>query len=336
MGHLGLTPWVIPNRCDAGLLRVPNGANTLLATGVMCTFVTLSGICPSRVLCCFSEPTWSRWRRSRHGIGGQHAREWQSMRRTRKKTASPGQFVGEIESEIAGRSHFQADVQLGEHINLERELENQRDKNAIRVDNSRFQPVGYVPRPTVAWLAPLLDSGKIRIEGYVPTHPHSIRTTDPERLPLAIMIHLTKAGLSILETTSWPCMRTDPSRCPGSQTPDHSLRVDEDPQGQKQTAGDSTDAGPTIPGVAWPVSKGRAGRERMSAEEGVGRRRLSGPSITCVEGQFVSRMRLDLHETVRSLFWIYLPFSWTAVPQQALLPTPVFWRTKRIGIISGR
>jgi len=80
--------------------------------------------------------------------------------------------VGEIESEIAGRSHFQADVQLGEHINLERELENQRDKNAIRVDNSRFQPVGYVPR-----------------------------TTDPERLPLAIMIHLTKAGLSILETT---------------------------------------------------------------------------------------------------------------------------------------
>jgi hypothetical protein len=109
--------------------------------------------------------------------------------------------VGEIESEIAGRSHFQADVQLGEHINLERELENQRDKNAIRVDNSRFQPVGYVPRPTVAWLAPLLDSGKIRIEGYVPTHPHSIRTTDPERLPLAIMIHLTKAGLSILETT---------------------------------------------------------------------------------------------------------------------------------------
>lgn len=28
--------------------------------------------------------------------------------------------------------------------------------------------------------------------------------------------------------------------------------------------------------------------------------------------------------------------SWTAVPHQALLPTPVFWRTKRIGIISGR
>jgi hypothetical protein len=31
-----------------------------------------------------------------------------------------------------------------------------------------------------------------------------------------------------------------------------------------------------------------------------------------------------------------LLFSWTAVPQQALLPTPVFWGTKRIRIISGR
>ena len=53
-----------------------------------------------------------------------------------------------------------------------------------------------------------------------------------------------------------PCRTTCRSRrhCVDA-APDHRLRVDEDPQGQRKTAGSSTDAGPTIQGIVEPVSE---------------------------------------------------------------------------------
>ena len=56
---------------------------------------------------------------------------------------------------------------------------------------------------------------------------------------------------------------------------DHGLRVDEDPQGQRQTAGDSTNACPAIQGVAKPLSSWAKGRGRLPAQEGVGGRQLN-------------------------------------------------------------
>lgn len=52
------------------------------------------------------------------------------------------QFLGEIETEIEIR-HGKAPPRPGEHINLEREAKNRRDPHAIRVENGRFEPVGY-------------------------------------------------------------------------------------------------------------------------------------------------------------------------------------------------
>ena len=59
------------------------------------------------------------------------------------------QLLGEIETEIVGRQYHSAGVQPEERVNLEREPENSRDKKAIRVENGRFEPVGYLPRKLV-------------------------------------------------------------------------------------------------------------------------------------------------------------------------------------------
>ena len=77
-------------------------------------------------------------------------------------------FLGEIETEMVGMRLHKAGVQPGERINVERECSNLNDYHAIRVENGRFQPVGYLPRKMASWLAPLLDSGQIFLDGYVP------------------------------------------------------------------------------------------------------------------------------------------------------------------------
>jgi hypothetical protein len=78
------------------------------------------------------------------------------------------QLLGEIETEITGIQHHDAVVHPGEQVSLERKPENTDDKNAIRVENLSFQPAGYLPQNVASWLAPLLDAGKIRVDGYMP------------------------------------------------------------------------------------------------------------------------------------------------------------------------
>ena len=78
------------------------------------------------------------------------------------------QFPGEIDTEIVGGQYYDAAIQAGERVNLEREPENEHDNQAIRVENGRFEPVGHLPRAMAAWLAKLMDSGKLRLDGYVP------------------------------------------------------------------------------------------------------------------------------------------------------------------------
>ena len=52
--------------------------------------------------------------------------------------------------------YHDATVGPGEQVNLEREPENPHDALAIRVENSRFEPVGRIPRQVSSWLAPLI------------------------------------------------------------------------------------------------------------------------------------------------------------------------------------
>ncbi len=109
------------------------------------------------------------------------------------------QFLGEVETEVVGREYHQAGLRPGEYVDLQREPENPCDANAIRVDNGRFQPAGYVPRLVASWLAPLVDSGKIRIEGYIAARFHPAEMAGATKLPLVLMVFLQPSGHEILE-----------------------------------------------------------------------------------------------------------------------------------------
>ena len=108
------------------------------------------------------------------------------------------QFLGEIETEIVRMRHHAAKVRPSEQINLERESKNTSDRRAIRVENGQFEPVGYLPRKVASWLAPLMDQGKIHLDGYVPR----ISNTSEEgnsRCPVNLMVFQCEQGRQLLE-----------------------------------------------------------------------------------------------------------------------------------------
>ena len=77
-------------------------------------------------------------------------------------------LLGEIETEIVGRQYHAAKILPGDQVNLERDSKNRHDRRAIRVETGCREPVGYLPRRAISWLAPLIDSGQIYLDGYIP------------------------------------------------------------------------------------------------------------------------------------------------------------------------
>jgi hypothetical protein len=94
--------------------------------------------------------------------------------------------------------YHKAKVLPSEQINLDRESKNTHDRRAIRVENGRFEPVGYLPRNMASWLAPLIDQGKIHLDGYV---PQSSTETEEEtsRCPLNLMVFQCEGGRCLFE-----------------------------------------------------------------------------------------------------------------------------------------
>ena len=111
------------------------------------------------------------------------------------------QLLGELKTFIVGMQYYEAEVNPGERVNLEREPDNPHDANSIRVENPDFLPVGHIPRRISGWLAPLLDGGKVRAEGAVGSEPPPPFTN---RAPLRLMLHLCSKGRHILEANTEP------------------------------------------------------------------------------------------------------------------------------------
>lgn len=109
-------------------------------------------------------------------------------------------LLGEIETEIVGMQYHKARVQPGERVNLERDSKNTHDRRAIRVENGHFIRVGYLPRKAASWLAPLIDAGKIHLDGYVPQN-QSNSGDEPNRCPLNLMVFQAENGRGLLEKT---------------------------------------------------------------------------------------------------------------------------------------
>ena len=64
--------------------------------------------------------------------------------------------IGTMHSHLAGLEYTSAQVHVGDNLILDREPENQHDKNAIKVTNGKKR-IGYLDRLDAFWLAPLMD-----------------------------------------------------------------------------------------------------------------------------------------------------------------------------------
>ncbi len=117
------------------------------------------------------------------------------MKESKEEVRNP--FLGEIEAEIVGMQHHEARIHPGEQINLEREPKNTHDRHAIKVANGKLEPVGYLPKSMASWLAPLIDKGKIHLDGYVPKE--SKDTGDETSRPVNLMVFQGKKGRRLLE-----------------------------------------------------------------------------------------------------------------------------------------
>ncbi len=107
-------------------------------------------------------------------------------------------FLGEIETEIVGMQYHEARILPGEQVNLERESTNTQDRRAIRVENGRCEPVGYLPKKMASWLAPLIDSGQIHLDGYVPKDSGETGE-EPSRFVVNLMVFQCEKGHHFLE-----------------------------------------------------------------------------------------------------------------------------------------
>jgi hypothetical protein len=81
--------------------------------------------------------------------------------------SSKEKHLGTIKSQIVGIQYCDDEAKSGEKIFFEREPDNSHDKNAIRVENPDFKKVGFLPKKASSWLAPLIDQGKVQIDGFV-------------------------------------------------------------------------------------------------------------------------------------------------------------------------
>jgi hypothetical protein len=106
-------------------------------------------------------------------------------------------FLGEIETEIVGMQQYKAKMYPGELINLEREYGNHNDQYAIRLENGRFDPVGYLTQGMASWLAPLIDEEKIHLDGYVPQGSDGISHC----CLVNLMVFQCEKGLRFMERT---------------------------------------------------------------------------------------------------------------------------------------
>ena len=81
-------------------------------------------------------------------------------------------------------------------MSLKREPDNACDSNAIRVENSCSECVGYLPRGVASLLAMMIDADKIRVEGKMPSVSAETRDTDLEghRCPVIVSVFLREEG----------------------------------------------------------------------------------------------------------------------------------------------
>ena len=112
-------------------------------------------------------------------------------------------YLGEIKTKIVGMQYVQGDIRPGEEIHLERDCDNSHDLNTIRVKNADFESAGFLPRELCRWLAPLIDQGKIFVEGSLPKASKRKWISRHQGHALLLKVYLSKES-SILQPNPNP------------------------------------------------------------------------------------------------------------------------------------
>jgi len=105
------------------------------------------------------------------------------------------EHLGRIKSQIVGIQFYDDDAKASEQIFFEREPDNTHDKNAIRVENLDFKKVGFLPKKMSSWLSPLIDKGKVMIDGVV----KDSYSDNNYSIPIEIKITLKRKGEDIFK-----------------------------------------------------------------------------------------------------------------------------------------
>lgn len=103
------------------------------------------------------------------------------------------QFIGKLDSRIVGCQYYNSKIKQGEPLHFDRNPRNEFDTNAIEARNDKSEVIGHLPRHHSAFLAPLLDDGRIFLKG------HAGQETSQTELPAEIDVYVTDNGKSMLE-----------------------------------------------------------------------------------------------------------------------------------------
>ena len=58
--------------------------------------------------------------------------------------------LGDVATVVTGGQYCEADAEPGEDLTLEREPGNTHEPHAVRLENERFEKIGYLPRRIVS------------------------------------------------------------------------------------------------------------------------------------------------------------------------------------------
>ncbi len=109
------------------------------------------------------------------------------------------QLLGEIETDLVGRRGREARAHEGEPIRLCPAAKDRRGRPVVRIENEHSQLLGYLPRPVSAWLVPLIDAGKVRVDGYADARVKIDRPSRRTRNPLRLAVYWCEQGTSLLD-----------------------------------------------------------------------------------------------------------------------------------------
>jgi HIRAN domain len=90
------------------------------------------------------------------------------------------------QEDAAERPSGGAAIEAGMRVALARVRDDERDATAVAVESLDERRLGYLPSEVAAWVAPLLESGRVAFDGRI----HAVEPADPRSNPGTVSFYL--------------------------------------------------------------------------------------------------------------------------------------------------